>query len=128
MVLEYVFKEHGLTPGKDVNIITNLQFTATAGAFTGGTGDYVALFEPTATLLENQQAGQVVASLGTASGTVPYTVYMARKSYLANNPEVVQKFNNAIYKAQLWVDSRTSKEIAQAIAPFFPETDLKDTG
>lgn len=126
MVLEYVLKQHGLTPGEDVNIITNLQFTATAGAFSGGTGDYVALFEPTATLLENQGIGRVVASLGTASGEVPYTVYMARKSYLENNPEVVQKFSNAIYKAQLWVATHTSKETAQAIAPFFPDTELKD--
>lgn len=43
MTLEYVLKKNGLTPGKDVEMITNLQFTATAGAFKGGMGDYVAL-------------------------------------------------------------------------------------
>ncbi|WP_049755929.1 ABC transporter substrate-binding protein [Desulforamulus reducens] len=124
MVLEYVLKKHGLTPGKDVNIITNLQFTATAGAFKGGTGDYVALFEPTASLMEKEKAGYVVASLGQSSGEIPYTVYMAQNSFMEKNPEVIQKFTNALYKAQLWVANHSPQEIASSIQPFFPDTDL----
>lgn len=125
MVLEYILKQHGLQPGKDVNIITNLQFTATAGAFKGGTGDYVALFEPTASILEKEKAGYVVASIGKASGEVPYTVFMARKSYMEKNPEIIQKFTNAIYKGQIWVDKNSPAEIAKAIQPFFPDADLE---
>lgn len=124
MVLEYILKQHGLIPGKDVNIITNLQFTATAGAFQGGTGDYVALFEPTASLMEKEKAGYVVASIGQSSGEVPYTVFMAQKSYLEKKPESIQKFTNAIYKAQLWVDQHSPAEIAAAIQSFFPDADL----
>jgi len=126
MVLEYILKRHGLTPGEDVEIITNLQFTATAGAFKGGTGDYVALFEPIATLLENENAGHVVASIGTDSGEIPYTVYMARKSLLDKDPELIQKFSNAMYKSQLWVDTHSPAEIAEAIEPFFPDFDRAD--
>lgn len=125
MVLEYILKQHGLTPGKDVNIITNIQFTATAGAFKGGTGDYVALFEPTASMLEKEKAGYVVASIGKSSGEVPYTVFMARKSYIEKNPEVVQKFTNAIYKAQIWVDKHTAAETAAAVKSFFPDADME---
>jgi NitT/TauT family transport system substrate-binding protein len=124
MVLEYVLKQHGLQPGKDVNIITNLQFTATAGAFKGGTGDYVALFEPTASMLEKEKAGHVVASIGKASGEVPYTVFMARKSYMEKNPDVIQKFTNAVYKGQIWVEKNSPAEIAKVIQPFFPDADL----
>ncbi|MDS1029134.1 ABC transporter substrate-binding protein [Bacillota bacterium LX-D] len=124
MVLEYILKEHGLTPGKDVNIITNLQFTATAGAFKGGTGDYVALFEPTASMLEKEKAGYVIASNGLAGGEVPFTAFMAKKSYIEKNSDVVQKFTNAIYKAQTWVDTHSAQEVATAIRSFFPETDL----
>lgn len=125
MVLEHVLKAHGLIPGKDVNIITNLQFTATTGAFIGGTGDYVANFEPNASMLEKQKQGYVVASLGVAGGEVPYTVYAARQSYLENNPEVVQRFTNAVYRGQLWVDSHSPEEVAASIQPFFPDTDLE---
>lgn len=125
MTLEYILKQHGLTPGKDVNIITNLQFTATAGAFKGGTGDYVALFEPTASLLEIEDAGRVVASIGQSSGEIPYTVFMAQKSYIEKNPEVVQKFTNAILKAQTWVNSHSSEATAKSIQSFFPGTELE---
>jgi len=124
MVLEHVLKKHGLTPGQDVNIITNLQFTATTGAFIGGTGDYVANFEPNASQLEKEGHGYVVASLGVAGGEVPYTVFGARKSYLAENWEVVQRFTNAVYRGQLWVDQHSSEEIAKSIQSFFPDTDL----
>lgn len=125
MVFENILNNHGLTPGKDLNIITNLQFTATAGAFKGGTGDYVTLFEPTASMLEKEKAGYVVASLGKASGEIPYTVFMSSKSYIAKNPDVIQHFTNAIYKAQVWVKNQKAQEIAISLQPFFPATDLE---
>ncbi|MDI6706610.1 MAG: ABC transporter substrate-binding protein [Bacillota bacterium] len=124
MTLEYVLKQHGVDPFKDVEIITNLQFTATAGAFAGGTGDYVALFEPTASMLEAEGTGTIVASIGEAGGPIAYTAYSALKSYIEKNPEIIQKFTNAIYKGQLWVDQHTPEEIAREIEPFFPDTDI----
>lgn len=124
MTLEYVLKQHSVEPFEDVEIITNLQFTATAGAFAGGTGDYVALFEPTASMLEAEENGTIVASIGEAGGPIAYTAYSALKSYLDKNPEIVQKFTNAIYKGQLWVDQHTPEEIAREIEPFFPDTDM----
>ena len=39
------------------------------------------------------------------------------------NPEIIQKFTNAIYKGQLWVQQHTSEEIADSISSFFPGTD-----
>lgn len=81
MVLEYVLKQKDLEIGKDVEIINNISFESTAGAFSADTGDYTVEFEPTASALEKSGKGYVVASLGKESGYVPYTVYMARKSY-----------------------------------------------
>ncbi len=123
MTLEYILKKNGVIPGKDVEIITNLQFTATAGAFKGGMGDYVALFEPTASILEKENAGSIVASIGKDSGLIAYTAYFASKSYIEKNPDIIQRFTNAIYKGQLWVKDHTAKEIAQEIKSFFPDAD-----
>ncbi|MGI6587051.1 MAG: ABC transporter substrate-binding protein [Lutisporaceae bacterium] len=123
MTLEYVLKKHGVVPGKDVEIITNLQFTATAGAFKSGVGDYVALFEPTASMLEKENAGKIVSSLGEESGLIAYTAYFTSKSNIDKNPELIQKFTNAFYKGQLWVHNHTAEEIAEAIKSFFPDTD-----
>lgn len=125
MVLEYVLKKHGLDPTKDMTIVQNIDFANTAGAFTGGTGDYTVEFEPNATLLEQKKIGNVVASMGIESGYIPYTSYCAKKSYIEKNPEIIQKFTNAIYKGQQYVKTHSSKEIATIIKPQFPETDLE---
>lgn len=124
MTLEYILKNHGLTPGKDVNIITNLAFTATASAFISGTGDYVALFEPTASMLEKDNSGHIVASIGIASGEVPYTCFFATKSYIEKNPEIIKKLTNAIYKGLLWVETQSSRKVAESIVEFFPGSDV----
>lgn len=83
MALEYVLKKNNIQPGKDVNLITNLAYTATAGAFKAGTGNYVALFEPTASMLEKDKDGYIQASVGESAGVLPYTCYFATKSYIS---------------------------------------------
>ncbi|MCM8711638.1 ABC transporter substrate-binding protein [Clostridium sp. SYSU_GA19001] len=123
MALEYVLRNHGLTPGKDLNVITNIAFAATTGAFKGGTGDYAALFEPNASLLKKDNAGYIVASVGASAGIIPYTCYYATKSYIENNPQIIEKFTRAVYKGQLWVQKNNETEIAKAIKSFFPGTD-----
>ncbi|WP_042683263.1 ABC transporter substrate-binding protein [Anaerosalibacter massiliensis] len=123
MTLEYVLKKHGLEPGTDVNVRTDIQFDVMAGAFTGGEGDYVALFEPVAATLEKEDKGHVVASIGEEAGYLPYTCYSATKDYIDKNEQTVQKFTNAIYKSMLWVQSHSVEEIAKAVKPQFPDTD-----
>lgn len=124
MTLEYILKEHGINPKTDLTLITNLQFTATAGAFMSSDADYVALFEPTASLVEKEKGGYIVASVGASSHEVPYTTFNARKSYIEKHPDIIQHFVNAVYKGMLWVDSHSSKEVAEAIKPFFPDADV----
>ena len=124
MVFEYVLKKHGIDPAKDLNIDQSIDFGSTAAAFSGGKGDYTVEFEPSATALEIEGDGYVIASLGEASGYVPYTAFSARKSYLEQNPEIVQSFTNALQRGMDYVNSHTPEEIAQVIQPQFAETDL----
>lgn len=123
MTLEYVLNKNNINPQNDVTLITNIQFTATAGAFASGTGDYVALFEPTASIVEKEGTGSIVASIGADSGIVPYTTYFTTKSYIEQNPDIVQQFTNAIYKGQMWVCNNKAEEVAKVIQPFFKDTD-----
>ena len=124
MTLEYVMKQNGVIPHVDAVVDTSVQFNMMAGAFTGGNGDYVALFEPTATEVELAGQGYVLCSIGEESGEIPYTAYFAAESYLDEQSDVVQKFTNAIAKGQQWVSNHTDMEVAQAIADQFPDTDL----
>ncbi len=125
MTLEYVLRKQGLDPAKDLNVDTSVQFALMAGAFTGGQGDYVTMFEPTASAVEREGKGYILASIGALSGEIPYTCYYANKSYLEKNADVVQRFTNAIYKGQLWVKNHSAAEVAKTIADFFPDTDLE---
>jgi NitT/TauT family transport system substrate-binding protein len=125
MTLEYVLKNKGIMPGQDVEVLTNIQFALMAGAFTGGTGDYVTLFEPVAATLEQNGSGYVVASIGQESGEIPYTVFSAKKSFIEKNKDLIQKFTNAIYRGQLWVANHSPEEIAEAIKQSFPDADME---
>ena len=125
MVFEYILKKNGLDPEKDLSIDQSIDFGATAAAFTGDdSADFTVEFEPSATALEKQGAGYVVASLGVDSGYVPYTSYSARTSYMEKNPDIMQKFTDALQKGMDFVQSHTPEEIAEIIEPQFPETDL----
>ena len=71
MTLEYVMKQNGVVPQVDAVVDTSVQFNMMAGAFTGGQGDYVTLFEPTATEVERAGHGYVLCSIGEESGEIP---------------------------------------------------------
>lgn len=125
MVFEYILKNNGLDPETDLTIDQSIDFGSTAAAFTGDTSaDFTVEFEPSATLLEQEGTGYVVASLGTDSGYVPYTSYSAKASFLEDHPKTIQKFTNALQKGMDYVSTHSPKEIATVIAPQFPETDL----
>ena len=124
MTLEYVLKNNGIDPNKDVVLDDSIKFDLMAGAFASGNADYVTLFEPTASMTQNQGKGYIVASVGEASGEIPYTAYFAKKSYIQNNENIIQGFTNAIYKGQKWVKEHTSQEIAESIVSFFPDTEV----
>ena len=124
MTLEYVLKQHGIVPQEDAVVDTSVQFNMMAGAFTGGQGDYVTLFEPTATEVERAGHGYILCSIGEESGEIPYTAYFASQSYMTAHPEVIQGFANAIARAQQWIVDHTDREVAEAIIDQFPDTDL----
>ncbi len=126
MTFEWALRQNGIDPTKDLTIDTSVAFPAMEGAFIGGTGDFVTLFEPNATSVEKEGLGHVVAYIGELGGAVPYTAYNARKSYIENNPEVIKNFTNAVNKALVYVKEHSSSEIADLIMNQFPNTSKED--
>lgn len=123
MVFEYILKKNGMDPKKDLNIVKNIDFGLTAQAYASGKGDYTVEFEPFAASLEKEKKGTVIASLGEASGKVPYTAYSVKKSYLKEHQKELLAFTKALQKGMDFVQSHKPEEIAKVIAPQFPETD-----
>ncbi|MEI5908785.1 ABC transporter substrate-binding protein [Bacillus spongiae] len=124
MVGEYVLKQNGIDPHKDLDLIQNIDFANIANAFASGTGDYVQLFEPTASIFEAEGKGHIVASFGEHSGSVPYTTFMAKESFMGEQEDTIEKFTAALFKAQVWVEEHSAKQIADVIHPYFEDTDL----
>lgn len=131
MTLEYVLKTNGVDigiddPSKELNVRTDIQFAAMAGSFLAGEADYTTLFEPTATSVEKEGKGYILASIGQYSGEIPYTAYSCSNKYLTEHPEIIQSFTNAVYKAQIAMQNTSAAEIAAAIQPYFPDMELED--
>ena len=126
MTFEWALRKAGIDPKKDVNIDTSIAFPAMGGAFIGGQGDFVTLFEPTALEVEQQGFGYVVASVGQLGGVVPYTAYNARTSYIENNKKIIKNFTKAIKRGLDFVNNSDSETVAKSIVTFFPDTPLHD--
>ena len=124
MVFEYILKQNSIDPNTDLQINQSIDFGSTAAAFSEGQGDFTVEFEPHATSLEEADKGYVIASPGEDSGYVPYTAFSAKGSYMKENPEVIQKFTNALQKGMDYVQTHSPDEIANIIAPQFSETDI----
>lgn len=125
MAGEFVLKKHGIDPQADLELIQNIDFANISTAFASGTGDFVQLFEPTASVFEQEGIGHIVASFGTESGHLPYTVFMAKDSFMKEDPETIEKFTRALKKAQDFVYEASVTEVAEAIHPYFEDTDVE---
>lgn len=126
MTFEWALRENGINPETDLNIDTSIAFAAMQGAFIGGTGDFVTLFEPNALSVEQNGYGHVVAYIGELGGEVPYTAYNARTSYIKNNKDVIENFTKAVNKGLEFVANNDAETIAECIIDFFPDTSMND--
>ncbi|RSL34197.1 ABC transporter substrate-binding protein [Salibacterium salarium] len=122
MTGEYVLKQNDIDPAADLNLIQNIDFANIANAYASGTGEYVQLFEPQATLFEQEGLGQIVASFGEESGALPYTVFMAKEGFINGDEDTALRFTRAIYKAQQWIYDASPEDIASTISPYFDDT------
>lgn len=125
MTLEYALNKNGVQTD-EVNFDTSIDFASTTGAFIGGTGDFVSLFEPSALQLEKQGYGHVVASVGELGGIVPYTAYNARKSYIEKNPEVIEGFTKATQRGLDYIHNHDAEKVAKKIVDYFPDVSIND--
>ena len=124
MTLRWVMANNGLVDGENCTIIDSIQFNLMAGAFESGEGDYVTLFEPTATEFEKAGKGYIVANIGQESGEVPYTCYFASQQTIQEHPERIEAFLRAVYKAQQWIETASDEDAAKAMQPYFPDASL----
>lgn len=124
MALEYALKKNNLVDGNNIDVNYDVQFDLMTSAFDSGIGDYCTMFEPAASNFVKAGKGHIVASVGLEAGDMPFTAFMATKSYLNDNPEKIEKFMRAIKRGMDFVQQNTSETIAQCIVESFDGTDV----
>lgn len=104
MTFEYVLNQNGLHDGTDLTLNFDVQFNLMTSAFEAGTADYCTMFEPVASEYEAAGKGYVVASVGEASGAVPYTCFMSKNSWIKKHETEVNGFLRAVTKAIKYIN------------------------
>ncbi len=125
MTFEYVVNKHGMKNGVDITLDNSVQFNLMGPSFEGGNGDYVTLFEPTASEFQKAGKGYIVASVGEESGEVPYTAFSALGSYIAQNRDVLVKFMTALQRALNFIKEADTATVAEIISGQFPDTSVE---
>lgn len=125
MMFEYALHMSNVNK-QNVKIDTSVEFAGLTGAYIAKQGEFVNLFEPNATTLENQKLGCVLSSLGNLTGNVPYTTFYAKEEYIKNNKELIKKFNKALNKGLEFTKNNNSETLAKVIQNQFPDTNLQD--
>lgn len=120
LFLEHVLKKNGIDIAKDITLITNIALPARVGAWQANQADFGIFTEPDPSRMEAEGQGTVVASIGKETGAADYTGFLALESYIRKNPEIVQRFTNAVYKGQKWVATADPLEAARLVATYFP--------
>ena len=124
MMFEYALKLKGIKEN-DVKIDTSVDFASLSGAYISGLGDFVNLFEPNASKIEEQKYGCVLSSLGNITPTVPYTTFYAKENFINDNKDLLKKFNKALNKGINYTFKNNSNTIAKSIIKQFPDTNIK---
>ncbi len=118
MTFEYVIKQNKV----NVELNYDVAFNMMTAAFESGIADYCTMFEPVASQYQSAGKGYIVASVGQESGEIPYTCFMAKKSYIEKNSEAVEALLRAVTKAVKYINENDSGKVAEYLVPYFDGT------
>lgn len=119
MTFEWIVNSVNLYDGTNITLDTETSFAMQVPVFDSGEGDYCTMFEPTATEYEESGRGYIVASVGEYSGEIPYTCFMAKPSYIAQNKDKIEGFLRAVKKAYVYIMTHSDEEVADALVKSF---------
>ncbi len=124
MTFEYILREQGFTD-EDIKLNFDVSFNNMTAAFIEGTADYCTMFEPTASDVQAQNKGYIVAAVGDRSGVVPYTSFIAKRSWLNKNEKTAKGFLRAMLRAVEFAQTSTPETIAPYLQKHFADTSLE---
>ena len=118
-----VLRREGVDPAH-VTFVRDLGVPESIAAFTSGTADFFECGPPVVDRLVAEGAGSLVASMGVATGPVPFSSLMATQQRLRTDRADLVRLARAFHAAQRWLAQASADEVARVIAPAFPDIEL----
>lgn len=115
-----VLRRHHVDPAR-VRIERTRPVTEAVAAFKAGHGDFLETGQPVAEQLLAEGAAELAASMGVATGPLPFSSFMTTEAALRDRREMLTCFTRALYRAQQWLALAPAAEVAALVAPAFPE-------
>src|SRR3990170_8431028 len=121
--MRYVLRKHGLEPGRDVTLIQTGDLFAAAAMLRSRTIVSAPFSSPT-NLRAEEAGARVLMNLGKAGVYFPHDAFMARRSFINANPDLVRRFLKAYSEAvyRLFTDKELSR---RAISKYGRASDAK---
>jgi NitT/TauT family transport system substrate-binding protein len=117
-----VLRRQRVDPAR-VRFTRDLPTADAVAAFRAGRGDFLEQGQPVTEALLAEGAAVLVASMGEATGPVPFSSYMTTPAFLERGRGVLERFTRALHRAQRWMAEAPPREVAAVIAPAFPDMD-----
>jgi NitT/TauT family transport system substrate-binding protein len=117
-----VLRRHGVDPAS-VRIERTRPLPEALAAFRGGHGDFFETGQPLTERLLADGTAHLVASMGEATGPVPFSSYMTTWAFLREGREIVTRFTRALHRAQTWMAGAGPGAVADVVAPAFPDVE-----
>jgi NitT/TauT family transport system substrate-binding protein len=120
LCMQAVLRRHGIDPTR-VNSVRHLAARDAVVAFRAGDADFLEHGPPLVDELVRDGVGHLVASMGEATGPLAFSSCMTTPDMLVHGRDLLLRFVRGLARAQRWMRDARAAEIAEAIAPAFPD-------
>jgi NitT/TauT family transport system substrate-binding protein len=117
--LQYDLRGSGVDPAA-VKLAPLRSMAENAAALRAGDAELIQTFEPFATQLAAEGTGHVWYA-SSSRGPTSYTTFNTTRAFIERSPEVALGMTRAMYRTLKWVAAHDGRELARAIADYFPD-------
>jgi NitT/TauT family transport system substrate-binding protein len=118
MCLQHDLREAGVYPAM-IARVSDRTMPENYELLRAGQLDVMQAFEPFASQTEMDGAGDILYAASSRGPTV-YTTFIANRSKVAEHRDAFAAMTRALAKMQQWLYAHSGKELAEAVASFFP--------
>jgi NitT/TauT family transport system substrate-binding protein len=118
LCLQHDLRLEGVDPER-INRVADQTMAQNLEALRHGELDVVQMFEPYASMAVQSGMGNILYAAA-SRGPTCYTTFLASRDSIRRNRAAFEAMTRAISRTLLWVADHSADELAEAVAPFYP--------